>query len=552
MNASKGGDKNHDLRHKGSLKLNRKIALPPKPPKSRRDLFQKVKQIYNLLPESRYHSSVKGSKLKGKIKYFLFLIEPHWQLAKKSHAKAFIWAKTATVILWNSKRGKLILIQTGLIALLIFSLAWQYKPDLSKSLAQNAKNPEVKRLPIRRFLPESADYVPPKPFNPNSDFQTLPLAAWIAPWNLDDQRPNLDQYNSISAFWLTVSEDGANLQPKGAIEPFLDLVASLDREKTTLWLSVSGHPNDIFKTLTNKEIETQLITNLLNQVTLWQFDGIDIDFEMLGEDNRELFSSFIRQLTDQFHQANKQVSITLEARIGDPPMDWATIGDLADEVRIMLYDYHSRGTNNPGPIAPIGWVKEKLDYAKSTIPMEKLVVGQPNYGYDWQKNLDPNAKHPYEGTGVSFESAVVLASENNAPIFRAKDTDQRGFEIGNAPHFSYTDENNNEHQVWFEDYQSISAKLNLISQYQPKGVIFWHLGLGDTFLWQAQKDQELTQEKETQKSLLEEKLLEKNILLPSPPILEQSDTLPTEAALESPAITGSDSTLNSQDQSQEE
>ena len=107
---------------------------------------------------------------------------------------------------------------------------------------------------------------------------------------------------------------------------------------------------------------------------------------MLGEDNRELFTNFVRQLTDRFHQANKLVSVTLEARIGDPPMDWAALGDLADEIRIMLYDYHSRGTSNPGPIAPIGWVKEKLDYAKLTIPLNKLVVGQPNYGYDWHKN----------------------------------------------------------------------------------------------------------------------------------------------------------------------
>ena len=47
----------------------------------------------------------------------------------------------------------------------------------------------------------------------------------------------------------------------------------------------------------------------------------------------------------------------------------------------MAYDYHWNGSP-PGPIAPIGWVRSVISYARTQIPASRLVLGNPLSGYD--------------------------------------------------------------------------------------------------------------------------------------------------------------------------
>jgi len=114
-------------------------------------------------------------------------------------------------------------------------------------------------------------------------------------------------------------------------------------------------------------------------------------------------------------------------------------------------------------VAPINKVREVLDYAVTVIPPEKIHLGIPNYGYDWTL--------PYE-QGVSKArtlgsiQAVQLAISNNVPIsFDA---------VAQSPYFHYTNENL-QHEVWFEDVQSIDVKFNLIEEYRLRGCSYWQI-----------------------------------------------------------------------------
>jgi spore germination protein len=164
------------------------------------------------------------------------------------------------------------------------------------------------------------------------------------------------------------------------------------------------------------------------------------------------------------------------------PMDWHALGGIADEVRIMAYDYHSKETNFPGPITPIGWLKEIMDYAQANIDPAKLVIALGNYGYDWIRSDDGTS---WQGTGISFDRANAIAKEKNIPVVHLTGIDDRGYDIDSTPTFTYKDDANKEHSVWFEDSASLQSKLNLVSQYKNKGVIFWSVGLGDPAFWQA-------------------------------------------------------------------
>jgi len=52
-----------------------------------------------------------------------------------------------------------------------------------------------------------------------------------------------------------------------------------------------------------------------------------------------------------------------------------------------------------------------------------------------------------------------------------------------TPYFAYTDEDGNEHEVWFENAQSIKAKIDLANELGIKGIALWRLGMEDESMW---------------------------------------------------------------------
>lgn len=116
-------------------------------------------------------------------------------------------------------------------------------------------------------------------------------------------------------------------------------------------------------------------------------------------------------------------------------------------------------------VSPIGPVRRVLQYAKTEMPAEKIMMGQNLYGYDWTLPFQPGTT----AKALSAQGAIALAARQNVPI----QYDARA----QAPFFEYTDDEGRRHQVWFEDARSIQAKFNLVKQMGLRGVSYWKLGL---------------------------------------------------------------------------
>ena len=222
------------------------------------------------------------------------------------------------------------------------------------------------------------------------------------------------------------------------------------------------------------KVRTQHVAAIVALVQRQQYAGIDIDYEDLRASDRGAFTAFITQLADALHARGKVLSVDLFAKPDNRgydqrniAQDYKAIGQVADQVRLMGYDYHW-ASSGPGPVAPIGWIRTVLRYAKTQIPASKIILGVPLYGYDW---VDGHA------TPVSWLQAFRLSRQYEVQVhFDA---------ASQSPWFDYIDSSGRRHVVWFENGPSTKLKFEAAESAGIGGVFVWMYGLEDTSIWTA-------------------------------------------------------------------
>jgi spore germination protein len=221
-------------------------------------------------------------------------------------------------------------------------------------------------------------------------------------------------------------------------------------------------------------VRAQHVAAIVALVQREHYAGIDIDYEDLVASDRSAFTAFITELAGALHAKGKVLSVDLFAKPTNRgydqrnlAQDYRAIGQVADQVRLMGYDYHWAGSG-PGPIAPIGWIRAVLSYAKTQIPANKIILGVPLYGYDWVDG---------QGTPLSWLQAFQLSERYGMqPHFDA---------ASQSPWFGYTDQAGRRHVVWFENGPSTQAKFEAAESAGIGGVYVWIYGLEDTSIWSA-------------------------------------------------------------------
>ena len=199
------------------------------------------------------------------------------------------------------------------------------------------------------------------------------------------------------------------------------------------------------------------------------FAGIDIDFEYILAKDRIPFANFVENVRIQAAPLGYTVSVALAPKTSaDQPgllyagKDYGLLGAAADSVLLMTYEWgYTYGP--PMAVAPINKVREVVEYAITEIPVEKIDLGIPNYGYDWTL---PFTQGVSAAQTIGNIEAVDIAVENQAVI--------QFDETAKSPYFNY-ERNGVRHEVWFEDVRSIQEKFNLIKEYGLRGMGYWQI-----------------------------------------------------------------------------
>ena len=218
------------------------------------------------------------------------------------------------------------------------------------------------------------------------------------------------------------------------------------------------------------------IQNLLTLAKTEGLTGINIDFEDIYPGDRDAYSQFVAALAGQLHAANSLLMLSVPAKRADDPSDASTwpydyqvLGKTADFIQVMTYDEHVPG-RALGPVAGIDWMQATLSYAVSQINHDKLLLGLPAYGYDFDVTHNTGVRVDWK------DFAALVASTGAVPMWQASTE---------SAHFSYTASDGSMHQVWYETPQGIQDKSHLAVSLNLAGVSVWALGFEDVQFWDA-------------------------------------------------------------------
>lgn len=227
----------------------------------------------------------------------------------------------------------------------------------------------------------------------------------------------------------------------------------------------SEHASMLFR---DPAMQDKVLDNIVEVMLEKGYVGLDIDFEYIPAVDREGYIGFVEKAANRMHENGFFVNTDLAPKVSaDQPgllyeaHDYAAIGAVSDTVMLMTYEWgYTYGP--PMAVAPLDQVRRVVSYAVTEIPPANIMLGIPNYGYDWPL---PYERGVTQATAIGNERAVEIAVQNNVEI--------QYDETAQSPFFEYWARDGRKHVVWFEDVRSIQQKFNLIDEFELRGAGYW-------------------------------------------------------------------------------
>ena len=342
--------------------------------------------------------------------------------------------------------------------------------------------------------PSVSTSIPSFGFPSESEEESSPLIA-LAYYTGD--QGSYDSFSMFSNHINYLAVDVFTVQMDGSITGSDDLgILSLAHSRgVQAYACISNYNNDpsvndFDPALAHAAIVThrsEVIENMLALAVQDGYDGVNVDFEGLAyssdiDEDRAAFTAFIQELAQALHAQDLNLMISVPAKTEESvwntwayPFDLAALGDAADLIQLMTYDQHGPWSE-PGAVAGADWVEECLRYAVSQVNPAKLLIGLPAYSYDWDLTASDVNEGSYAAAAVDWVDFPALLKKPHVG---------NGWDaVALSPFLTYN-EAGHDHVVWYENSDSIHAKIDLMKTYDLAGLSIWALGKEDVNFWWA-------------------------------------------------------------------
>lgn len=308
---------------------------------------------------------------------------------------------------------------------------------------------------------------------------------------LSDMIKNAKGLNVISPTWFSVSDSKGEVSSIGSA----DYVKKAHSAGLDVWGLVSDFETDgngdyyIKTVVNNTKARQKMVSNIMKYASLYDLDGINVDFEYINVSEGAGYLQFLRELSIECRKKGIVLSID-----NYQPSAWTEFydrnqqGRLADYVVVMNYDEHTASSNEAGSVSSLTFTEEGL---KNTIDevgdVSRVINGMPFYTRIWTETPEDesdgngkliedaaNGNYVLSTKAVSMDAAKEAYTEAGATPIYNEETGQN---------YVVYEKGSSTYMIWLEDETSIKARLDLMNKYEIAGAGYWKLGLESDDIW---------------------------------------------------------------------
>ena len=292
-------------------------------------------------------------------------------------------------------------------------------------------------------------------------------------------------WDGETAILRTTSADGNEYAIPSGYEEVTDYLSNQD---VPLHLSVFMDGEDLKSLLVSADGRDQAVEQIMNEVTVdYQtvgenpYSGVTIDFEGLRSAQRADFTAFLTALDAELEALGKDLYVCVSPILAEgydssySGYDYTAIGNLADRIILMAYDYDARDMSDftkttyyqTAATVPMDQVYLSLKLLTDRVAPEKVLLGFSARSAAWQ--IDENGDL-LSGTPV-YPTAETVAARLAQPDTETgwSDTYQQSYAI-------YTTEDGGRYFLWYQDDTSIQTELRCAKLLGVSGASLWRLG----------------------------------------------------------------------------
>lgn len=283
--------------------------------------------------------------------------------------------------------------------------------------------------------------------------------------------------NVISPTFFTLVNEGQGRINDNAGDRGTQYVEWAHSNGYKVWPSISN--NSYIETtaeiMRDYNLRQGLIENIVSLVVKYDLDGINIDFENMHDEDKDLFSRFIIELKPRLNEIGAVLSVDVTAPDGSE--EWSlcydrhVIGDVADYIVFMAYDQNGDSAAEPGTNAGYNWVKANIEkfLGQEDVEANKIILGIPFYTRLWEVS---------NGKIVEIWRINMNVIDEIVPDGATKtwNDDLKQYYVEFV-------EDGRTNMIWVEDDESIREKLSLVQEYELAGAAYWEKDRETDSVW---------------------------------------------------------------------
>ncbi len=277
---------------------------------------------------------------------------------------------------------------------------------------------------------------------------------------------NINKLNMLLPLWMTIDSAGDTINVNTDIRGS-DIILASKVPVVAVISNFSGadfNGAPLHRIINDAAKKERLISGIIAVVQKNHFAGVNIDFEELQETSDETMVVFMKELYERMHALH--LIVTQDVSPFNSDYNLTELAKYNDYIFLMAYDEHN-SNSAPGPISSQKYIEGAIEDAIKQVAPGKLVLAIAGYGYDWPRGST--------AADVSYSEALSIAGESEAKVV----FDTTTYNLN----YTYSDENNIEHSVFFADAATNFNTMRFATEYGAAGVALWRLGQEDSRLW---------------------------------------------------------------------